>query len=350
MGEYEKIYDFEHLYQAHKLARRGKGDKFEVIDFEMNLFENLCSLQEELYRKTYRIAGYHKFTIYDPKIRQIQALSYRDRIVQHSLCDNVLMPFFERHLIYDNSACRIGKGTHFSMNRLVKFLQNHYKQYGAKGYFLKCDIRKYFDSVYHMELKTRLHSKIKEEEVYWLLERIIGSYEKTPGRGLPMGNQTSQWFALFYLDPLDRLIKEKLKITYYTRYMDDCILIHPNKAYLKECLAKMTELIEGELKLEFNEKTQIIPIKNGVEYLGFRFYLTDTGKVIKRLKTASKKRFKRRLKKFQKDYRENKVEFKTISQSIASYKGHLKHGHTYKLKKKIFQEFVLSKSSQNHYR
>lgn len=135
-------------------------------------------------------------------------------------------------------------------------------------------------------MKTKLCRVFKDPDVYQLLEHIIDSYEKTPGKGLPMGNQTSQWFALYYLDGLDRLAKEQYRMKYYTRYMDDCVMICNDKEYLKQCLAAMEQYAEQELLLKFNKKTQITTIKNGVDYLGFRFYLTDTGKVIRRLRTS----------------------------------------------------------------
>ena len=321
--------------------------KTEVIQFELNLSEELVKLQKELEEKTYRMGKYYKFTIYDPKQREIQALPFRDRIVQHSFCDNILEPLLERRLIYDNSACRRGKGTHFAMDRLSGFFRDYYKKYGTEGYILKCDIRKYFDLIDHKVLKTKLRRAVKEEAVYRLLEQIIDSYEKTPGKGLPMGNQTSQWFALYYLDGLDRVAKERFRMKYYTRYMDDCVMLCHDKEYLRQCLSAMRYYAEEELLLEFNEKTQITAMKDGVDYLGFRFYLTDTGKVIRRLRTGSKRRWKRRLKKMERQYREDEITFEEISRSIASYKGHLKHGHTYRLKRKVFHDFVLTKEKKN---
>lgn len=279
-NEYEKISNYESLYQAHKKARLGKQATREVILYETRLTENLEKLRFHLERHTYQIRGYRKFRIFDPKEREIQALSYGDRIVQHSLCDNVLGPYLERHLIYDNSACRKGKGTHFALDRLTCFLRKYYRSNGSNGYILKCDVRKYFNSIDHEVLRQKIRRMDLPDDVKWLLDKIIGSYEYEEGKGLPMGNQTSQWFALYYLDSLDRLVKEKLRIRYYSRYMDDMILIHPSKEYLQECLARMREHLEGELKLAFNEKTQIHAIRQGVDYLGFHFYLTETGKVI----------------------------------------------------------------------
>ena len=151
-------------------------------------------------------------------------------------------------------------------------MHDFYKKHGAIGYFLKCDIRKFFDNIDHFVLKQKLSKAIEDDRVLTLLYQIIDSFEVTPGKGLPLGNQTSQRFAIFYLDSFDRLIKEKLKIKYYSRYMDDCVLIHPDKDYLKYCLEQMKKCAEA-LKIDFNEKTEIFPLKNGVDYLGWHIYL-----------------------------------------------------------------------------
>ena len=254
-----------------------------------------------------RIRGYRKFRIYDPKEREIHALPYSDRVVQHSLCDNVLGPYLDRRLIYDNAACRPGKGTHFAMDRLSGFMRSFYREHGADGWFLKCDIRKYFLSISHRILHEKIEGMNLGAEVKELLHIIVDSYEEEEGRGLPMGNQTSQWFALYYLDGIDRLVKEKMRIKYYTRYMDDMILIHHDREYLSECLCEMEAYAKDRLDIEFNEKTQIHHIKQGIDYLGFHFYLTDTGKVIRRLRQSCKRRFKRKLKKFKVLYRNDNI-------------------------------------------
>ena len=173
-----------------------------------------------------------------------------------------------------------------------------------------------------------------------LLEMIVHSWNGDMGHGLPMGNMTSQLFALYYLDPVDRLVKEKLRIKHYTRYMDDIILIHESKEYLRDCLRQIRELCEKGLKVELNEKTQIFPLRQGVDYLGWRFYLTDTGKVIKRLRTQNKRRLKRRMKGLRKSYSEGRLAWEDIKRSMAATQGHLIHGHTYCLRKKIYEETI----------
>ena len=207
-----KIYSFQNLYKAHTVARRSKRNTRGVIEFEMNLGVNLTALSDALKNGTYKMQDYYSFAIYDPKYRMIHALHYRDRVVQHCLCDEVLAPILDKKLIYDNSACCIRKGTHYAIGSVSKFLHDFYNKHGANGYFLKCDIRKFFDNIDHVVLKRELSKVIEDERVLTFLYQIIDSFEVTPGKGLSLGNQTSQWFAIFYLDGFDRLIKEKLKI------------------------------------------------------------------------------------------------------------------------------------------
>ena len=343
MTEYEKICDFQNLYKAHKAARRGKRDVKEVINFELDLADNLTRISDALKEKSYKISGYYSFNVHDPKERCIHALRYIDRVVQHCICDEVLAPTLDKRLIFDNAACRINKGTHFAIRRINSFLRTYFNKFGAEGYCLKCDIHKFFDNIDHVILKKRLTRVFEDNDLLDLLYQIIDSYESSPGKGLPLGNQTSQWFAIYYLDGFDRLIKEKLHIKYYSRYMDDCVLIHPDKQYLKECLSKMTVYIRDELQLEFNKKTQVFPLRNGVDYLGWHIYLSETGKVIRKVKQQTKNRYKRKLKYFKYAYARDMIELKEISQSLSSYKVHLSYGHTYKLQKRVLGTFVLTK-------
>lgn len=341
---YEKIYSFESLYEAYRLTKSGKGTKTEAIRFGLNLAENLWKLHDGLEDRSYRPGGYYHFTILEPKRREVYALRFPDRVVQHSICDNALRPWMDPRLIYDCAACRLGKGTHFAMDRLSGFMREFYKLHGTQGYILKCDIRKYFDNIDHEILKKKLR-KFPDKEILELMFKFLDAYHGDTGKGIPLGNQSSQWFALYYLDGVDRLIKERLHIKWYTRYMDDFLLIHEDREYLRHCLDEIKKLC-SELKLELNEKTHIFPISQGVDYLGFHFYLTETGKVVRRLRTSNKQRFKRKLRAFRHKYERGEIDLEDIDRSLASYHGHLKHGNTWNMQRRVLSHFVLVRKNK----
>lgn len=341
----EVIGSFGNLLESERKAARCKRKKKDVAKFEQDLAYNIVKLSEEIKRGKYRVSKYYSFRVYEPKEREIQALKFRDRVVQNCICNNILRPWLEPRLIYDNAACRVGKGAHFAQARLTSFLSEYYKRNGAEGYVLKIDVKKYFDSIDHKVLKEFL-GRFPTRGGRELLWGIVDGYEKTAGKGLPMGNQSSQWFALYYLDAMDRMIKERFRIKYYTRYMDDMVLVHSDREYLKEVLAKLKEFARDKLKLEFNSKTQISPLSQGVEYLGFRFFLGRNGKVVRRLKGSAKKRLNANLKRIKHAYAEGTMDLDDVLCRMRSYKAHLEHGHTYKLRKKAFAKTVFVRHSE----
>lgn len=274
--------------------------------------------------------GYNHFTIIEPKKRDIQALHYCDRVVQHCLVDNYLMPILERHLIYDNAACRINKGTDFCLNRVRIFLSKYYRKYRNAGYVLQFDIHHYFESIKHDILIRKLNKIIKDKEKLDLLIKIINSYSDYDNSGLPIGNQTSQCFALYYLDEIDRIIKEKHQIKYYSRYMDDGIIILNNKSKLQILLTDIDKICDS-LRISLNKtKTRIYKLKEGFTYLGFRFILLDSGKIIMKTTKSKKQRIKRYLLKQDKEI---------LNSKLIYYKNYLLKGNNYiyfnKLKKDI---------------
>lgn len=325
MNDWENIISFENLYKAHRRARLSKRHKKEVVLFENNLSENLWTLRNELKNKSYLPGGYHSFMIYDPKEREIQAISYRDRVVQHSLCDNFLMPLLEKHLIYDNAACRKNKGSGFAIARLKEFMTRHYRRFGKGGYFVKVDIKKYFINIDHGILKDILRKMIDDEDILWLLTTVIDSYNPEENKGLPMGNQSSQCFALLYLNGLDRFIKEKLRVKFYIRYMDDMILLLESRDRAADCLKSIDEFVL-RLKLQLNCKSQIIAAKNGIEFLGWRFSFDRNGKTVQKLKRSAKKRM---LKKIKLELYKIKCSRSTKDKQCmkSSYMGYLKSGN-----------------------
>lgn len=325
---------FESLYKAHRRARLGKRHKREVIEFEANLSENLWKLHYELKHGTYKVGEYKRFMIYDPKEREIQAIPYRDRIVQHALCDNILSPLLSRYLIYDNCACQKKKGTHFAIKRLKKFMLEHYKKHGTSGYFVKLDIKKYFPSIDQNLLFEKLKKLPLQPQTMSLIQNIIFSYPGT--KGIAMGNQSSQNFALYYLDEIDRFIKEKLKVKHYLRYMDDMILLVDNKQTAKTCLKSVENLVLSNL-LELNHKSQIISIKNGINFLGFHFFYVQNGKILQVIIHQTMQRIKKKVMYKKICIQHLFLKQQILNASIISYYGHFKqsNSHHFFIKLKI---------------
>lgn len=322
-----KAFSFGNLYQSYLMCRCGKREKTTTIKFELQVLENIYKLAFLLQKKKYEIGEYNYFCIYEPKKREIMALTFEHRVVQYCLCKYILEPVIEKHLIYDTYACRLGKGTHKGLYRLDDFLKQHYRKHGLNGYIIKGDISKYFYSIDHDILKNMLYPMI-DESIYWLLDQIIDS---TKNPGIPLGNQSSQWFANLYLSSFDHWVKEKLRIKYYIRYMDDWIAILPTKEDAHCCLQEMEKYLWEKLKLRTNEKTQIFPIKNGINFLGFNSRLAKTGKVIRKVRQKSKSAMKRKLRKFKCLYVADKIAKENIELSYNSWLGHAKHGHCYRL-------------------
>lgn len=324
----EEIFSFENLYQAYLYTRNGKRDKSSVIRYSLHALENINYTKLLLHDRHYNIGEYYEFTVKYPKERIIRAPPFRDRVVQRCLCAQVLTPVIEKHLIYDTYACRIGKGAHAGLNRTEYFFRNHYQKYGQEGWVVKGDISKYFYSIDHDVLKQNLKPLLKEYDVWWLITKII---DGTEGCGVPLGNQSSQWFANFYLSKFDHFVKEQLHVKHYIRYMDDWVAIVRTKEEAKQILDAMIKFLDVELHLKTNKKTQILPLKNGVDFLGFHMYLTESGKVVRKIRTSSKKAMKRKLKSFKKKYKEGLISEEEIERSYTSWKGHARHGNCYGL-------------------
>ena len=322
MYKFEEIFSIEHLLKAHYKARKNKRHKNEVVVFELHLTKNILSLYNALLSNSYKIRGYKKFMIYDPKEREIQALTYYDRIVQNCLCYNFLVPYYSKYFIYDNCACQKGKGTHFARKRLENNLREIFKQYKYNSYVLKIDIKKYFNNIDHSVLKEKL-GVIYDNKLKELINQVIDSYNKDLNCGVPMGNQSSQVFALLYLNEIDRLIKEKYHIKYYVRYMDDLIILHNDKNILKSLFNEIKDVC-NKLKLELNHKSEIYPLKNGVDCLGVRYYLLSNGKLIKHMRPQNKKRMLNKIKNLQIVYRKGLINNNQIEMSIAGFYGNVK--------------------------
>jgi retron-type reverse transcriptase len=278
----------------------------------------------------YKISPYHCFTVNERgKERQIKSTKYKDRVVQKVLVDDVLYPRVVPSFIYDNGASQKEKGTDFALDRLREQLQEYVNKFGPDGYALIGDMEHYFDSLQHDMLNEAYAKDFKDERIMELIRHIHASIPG--GVGVPLGNQLSQIDALMAASPIDHMVKEELRIRFYGRYMDDFYLIHQDKAYLKECQQRIATKAESlGLKLH-DKKTQIVSLRHGFNFLGFHFYVTETGKVVQRLRTKSKVHMKQKLRKLKKKLDAGEVTMESINQTYDAWRAHAQRGDTYYL-------------------
>ncbi|MEO0339414.1 MAG: RNA-directed DNA polymerase [Bacteroidota bacterium] len=271
------IEDIDNLHLAFWKASKGKRYARSVLAYQAELTDNLLRLQQEIRSGKVIVGDYRYFLVFEPKRREICASAFREQVLHHALM-NVCHPYFDQFQIYDSYASRKGKGTYTCLDRARKFtFQNEW--------YLKLDVRQFFASVHHAVLKQQLYQRFKEERLNSILYQIIDSFEASPGRGLPIGNLTSQYFANHYLAKLDHYIKEELDCKTYVRYMDDMICWSNNKAALKEYKTAIVSYIREELQMEL-KPAQLNRTKNGLPFLGYRLFPYQV-----RLLQKSKQRF-----------------------------------------------------------
>lgn len=327
MYDKEILCSFENLYKAFCKAKSGKGFNGSCARFKMMSLEGLHLLKEQLENQTYRMNPYNEFKIYEPKERVIKSCSFKDKVVQHCLCDEILHPRLAKEFIRTNYAGQIGKGTHYGMDCLKEQMLEFYQKYGLNGWILKCDITKFFYQIDHEILKDIVDYHFTDEYTTWLNHLFIDS---TEGLGLPLGNQVAQVYALLMLNGMDYMITGELGIVKYGRYMDDFYLIHHDKQYLKWCLECIGEMVES-LGLSLNSKTQICPFKNGISFLGFHHYITQNGKYIRRLKSENKRRIRKKIRAMAKLVKSGRMTKQKFYEKYNAWKNHALHGNCIKL-------------------
>jgi len=321
---FQKIATFENLEKATKKASRSKKSKNIVAKFCLDLESELISLEKDLLENTYRPRPYNQFTIIDPKERIISSSDFRDRVAHHAIC-NLIEPIFERRLIYNTYACRKRKGTHLAVRRC----QTSAKKY---KYFLKCDIAKYFDSIDHGALKRLLRKIFKDHKLLSLLDIIIDHQppETPKGKGVPIGNLTSQHFANIYLGELDHFVKEKLRVKGYHRYMDDFVLFHDSKEFFQDALDQIRAFVGQKLALKLKDKATVLaPVSQGIPYLGFRVF----SEVI-RLKRQNLVRLRKTVKHRERQFKKGLISEQDLIHSVNSVVEHARHGNVHRLFKK----------------
>ncbi len=271
---YNQLCSIDNLTFAWLKARKHKTKKYYVKAFEANLLENLLELQEELVNQTYKPSPLKTFVLRDPKTRKISKSAFRDRIVHHALV-GVIEPIFEKRFIYDSCANRKGKGNLFALQRFDKFKRKATKNFASEAFCLKADIRHYFQEVDRNILMEIIKKEVNDDKVIWLVRQILENSPLGDGKkGMPLGNLTSQFFALVYLNELDYFVKHHLRAKYYIRYVDDFVILHKSREQLEEWKSRIDQFLSEQLKLKLHpEKSKIIPLARGVDFVGFRnFY------------------------------------------------------------------------------
>lgn len=366
----KSIFTIEKLYLAYQKSIKRKNNQLSATKFSYTLESNLYELLYELQSKTYQVSAFKCFVVSSPVIREVFCSQFKDRIVQHLLLSEI-EPLFESTFIYNSFACRANKGTHLAVKRLQKGIQSIEDKYSKPAWYLQMDISGFFMSIDKTLLfnlitkrltktyKTYKHSEKWLSEILWLCEIIVFAdpvkhHIKTgdtslfgivpprkslfannrEGKGLPIGNLSSQFFANVYLNELDQYVKRELKCTYYYRYVDDFVVLHYDPAYLRKAETEINNYLQTVLMLQLNAaKTHIQCCEKGIDFLGYiirKKYLLVRKRVVNNLK--------QKMWLFENRQSRNLNDIQKINHAIPSYFGHLSHANTYKLRKKIIDK------------
>jgi retron-type reverse transcriptase len=346
---YEQVTSFSNLVRAARVARRGKRTRRDVATFEFGLERELLRLQAELRDRSYDPGPYRQFRIFEPKPRLISRAPFRDRVVHHALC-RVIEPCFEPSFSQHSYACRVDKGTHRALDRFQALARAH-------RWALTCDIAKFFPSIDHEVLFGLIRRKIRDEGCLWLVARILESSPPqesplayfagddlltplTRRRGLPIGNLTSQFFSNVYLSPLDHFVQRQLGCRSYLRYCDDFILFSDDPTELRGWRGEVAHFLD-RLRLRLHPgKSRVRRTARGIRFLGFRVF---PGRRL--LAREGVVRFKRRLRRIERDYQRGRVSLEHVVASIRGWVSHAAHGDTGALRAATLHGFVVRRGA-----
>lgn len=338
---YDKICSIENIELAYRKARKRKSSRPDVQEFEQKLKENLQQIRQELANETYQPLPLKTFILRDPKTRKISKSDFRDRVVHHAIC-NIIEPIFEKRFIHDSCANRKGKGTSGTIKRFnifkrkvsqngIKVCEKYNNNY-VRGYVLKADIRKYFDTINHEKLIEILSKKIADKKVIRLIKKILANH-KAPqlGKGMPLGNLTSQFFANVYLNELDYFVKHTLKAKYYIRYVDDFVIFHKNKKVLQEYKEKIDLFLKKNLLLDLHpQKSRIRPLSRGLDFVGYRMFYYY---ILPRKRNLRK--MEQKLREMEESYKNQIMGKEAIGQTLNGWFGYMKGSNTFLLRQRM---------------
>lgn len=347
------MFSFQALYEAYLKCRKRKRKTANAIKFEQNLIENLCDLETSLRDRSYELSRSIAFLSNSPKLREIFAADFRDRVVHHLLVPH-LVKVFEPKFIHDVYNNREGKGIHGAVKRAKQFANRD-----REGYYLQLDIKSFFYSINKDILYEKIYKEIKNEDMLWLTKSIIyhdvtesyhfkGNKKKLDllpthktlfktdsNKGLPIGNLTSQFFANVYMNEFDNYIKRILKVKSYIRYVDDFVLFHSDKNQLLLWKQKIENYLYDYLELKLRDDYKLKKVREGLDFLG---YIIRPDYVLIRKRVVNNYKYKKAI--FLDSYEKSEgymslEEIKNFLSVQASFLGHIKHANSYNLKTKI---------------
>lgn len=325
----DSVIGFDALYDSMMKCIKGVTWKDSVASFYLRAGENISKLNRELTDGTYKAKEPKHFWITSPKPREIASVAFRDRVFQRSLNDNVVYPTMTKSFIHDNFACQKNKGTDAARERLVEFLRKYYRKHGSDGFVCQFDIKGYYPNMDHATAEAMFHRKL-DEWSYSQVEKILRE-QYGEDKGYNPGSQLVQIAGISMLDGMDHFIKERLHAKYYLRYMDDFLIIHNNREYLEDCKSKIENYLKG-LKFEINDKkTKIYPLSKGIPFLGFKFTLTDTGKVLMQILPDNVKRERKKLARLVKKSLRGELPRASVDKSYQAWRNHAEKGNSFKL-------------------
>ncbi len=324
----ESVIGYDALYESMRKCAKGVKWKGTVAYYRHHWTDEIRKLSDQLHEGTYRERRAKFFTITDPKVREIMSIHYRDRIFQRSLNDVAIYPQVVRSFIRDNFACQKDKGTKLARDRLTEFLHRYYRKYGAEGYVLKIDIKGYYPNMDH-EYAEKMLSRYLDDETYQMAKKVLAHL---PGEvGYNPGSQIVQIVGITALDKIDHFIKERLRVKFYIRYMDDFILIHRDKSFLEHCRDEViTKFHENQMEPNLG-KTFIQPISKPIDHLGFIYRLTRTGKVLIAPRSDKIKHERKKIIRMVALVRKGRITKHDVDVHFKAWKASIRYGNSRKL-------------------
>ena len=323
----DDVIGFDALYKSMMKCKKGVMWKASVASYRLNAIERTIGLMESLHDGTYKAKPPMRFKITHPKPREIASVSFRDRVYQRSLNDNAVYSIMTRSFIYDNYACQKGKGTDFARNRLKEFLRRYYRKHGINGYVYQFDIKGYYPNMSHEVCENTFRQKL-DDDLFRQVQSILRE-QYDCDKGYNAGSQLIQIAGISVLDSFDHFIKENLHAELHGRYMDDFFIIHESHDYLMKRGKAIEKYLDG-LHFKLHEtKSRLYPLKDGIEYLGFTFRLTETGKVLMLIKSDNVKAERKKLYRLVKQSKLGKLPKSKVDESYAAWRNHASKGNCF---------------------